>query len=70
MPIVHVYMLRGRNAEQKHLLVSALTRAMVDAAGAEPERVYVVLDEVEPENWARGGVPLAVAELGGDGAAT
>lgn len=67
MPIVHVQMLSGRSAEQKRMLVSELTRAMVEVVGAVSDRVYVVIEEVEAENWARGGVPLALVDGGGVG---
>jgi len=58
MPIVQVQMLRGRTAKQKRLLISELTRVMTEVAGADEERVNVVILEVEAESWGRGGVPL------------
>lgn len=72
MPIVQVQMLRGRSADQKRRLIFELTRVMEDVVGADPERVNVVIVELDAESWGRGGVPLAgepiVAKTGGDGA--
>lgn len=62
MPFVHIQMLRGRSSEQKRLLISEITRAMVEVAGAAADGVHVVIDEVDAENWGRGGLPLATAE--------
>lgn len=59
MPVVRVQMLPGRTPEQKRLLIAELTRIMVEVAGASPAAVYVLIDEVDPENWGRGGFQMA-----------
>jgi 4-oxalocrotonate tautomerase len=59
MPIVQVQMLRGRSAAQKRLLIAELTRVMAEIAGVNPDRVNVVILEVEAESWGRGGAPLS-----------
>lgn len=46
----------GRTTEQKRALVKAITDAMVEHAGARPDGLHVVLQEVPLENWARAGV--------------
>lgn len=56
-------MLSGRAPAQKRTLIAELTRVMVDVADADREQVAVVLHEVEPENWGRGGISMA--ELAG-----
>lgn len=56
MPVVTVQMWEGRTLEQKRSLVQAITDAMVKHAGASPDALHVILDEVSPENWARAGV--------------
>ncbi|MCS7482398.1 4-oxalocrotonate tautomerase family protein [Umezawaea endophytica] len=53
--MITVDMFPGRTAEQKRALVRELTEAMVRTCDAKPEGVWVVLREVEPENWAIGG---------------
>lgn len=55
MPIVRVEMLRGRTEEQKAALASAITQAMQAHAGAKPDSVFVVFEDVEPANWAIAG---------------
>lgn len=58
MPIVQVQMIRGRTATQKRRLIGELTRVMAEVAEVSPERVTVVILEVEGESWGRGGEPL------------
>ncbi len=58
MPVIHVWMLNGRTPEQKRRLVAGFTDLMVEVAGAERDRVNVIIDEVEAENWGRGGALL------------
>ena len=59
MPYVSVRMLQGRTKEQKQKLVRVITDAMVEICGARPESTFVVVDEVERENWAVGGVLMS-----------
>ncbi len=56
MPVVTVQMFEGRTLEQKRKLVKAITDAMVEHAGARPDGLHVVLQEIPPENWGRAGV--------------
>jgi 4-oxalocrotonate tautomerase len=59
MPVVIVEMWVGRTVEQKRALAKAITKAMVEHAGARPEHLHVIIHEIPKENWARAGV-LAV----------
>lgn len=59
MPVVTVQLWEGRSLEAKRALTAAITKAMVDHAGADPSGLHVILQEVSRENWARAGV-LAV----------
>lgn len=59
MPVVFVHMLKGRSRDQKSRLVTAITQAMVDIAGADPQNVHVVIDEADGEDWGRAGVLIA-----------
>lgn len=63
MPIVQVQMLRGRSAAQKRALIAELTRVMAEVAEVSPERVNVVILEVESASWGRGGAPLSDAPV-------
>jgi len=42
--------------DQKRALVRAITEAMVEHAGARPDALHVILQEIPPENWALRGV--------------
>jgi len=59
MPVVIVEMWAGRTVEQKRALAKAITKAMVEHAGARQEYLHVIIHEIPKENWARAGV-LAV----------
>lgn len=56
MPVVTVQLWEGRTLEQKRALVRAITDAMVEHAGARPEGLHVILQEIPRENWARAGL--------------
>jgi len=56
MPVVTVQMYVGRTSQQKRALVRAITDAMVTHAGAKPDNLHVILQEVPKENWALAGV--------------
>lgn len=56
MPFVVVEMFKGRSLAQKRALVKAITDAMVEHAGAQPDHLHVVIHEIEKENWGRAGV--------------
>ena len=48
-------MFKGRTREQKRKLVEALTDAMVNSTGARREACWVVITDVEKEDWGFGG---------------
>ena len=56
MPVVTVQLWEGRTLEQKRALVEAITAAMVEHAGARPDALHVILQEIPRENWGRAGV--------------
>ena len=56
MPVVTVQLWEGRTLEQKRALVQAITDAMVEHAGAKPDGLHVILQEIPRENWGRAGV--------------
>ena len=57
MPMIQVYMLKGRTDAQKRQLIEAMTDVMVEVCGSKPERVGVIVSEIDPTNWGRAGVP-------------
>jgi 4-oxalocrotonate tautomerase len=59
MPMITVDMFPGRTEEQKRALVHELTEAFVRTCDGKREGIWVVLREVQPENWAIGGQLLS-----------
>lgn len=55
MPIISVKMEKGRTVAQKQQFVEAVTREAVQTFNVKAERVTVIFDEYERENWASGG---------------
>ena len=55
MPIVRVSMASGRTAEQKKALAVDITEAMVRHCGGHADHVYVVFEDVHPDDWTVGG---------------
>ena len=56
MPIVKVEMWLGRTQEQKAELARAITDAVVKIARTSPDETIVIFQDVDRENWAKGGV--------------
>ncbi len=56
MPVVTIQMWEGRTVGQKRRLVRAITDAMVEHAGAHPDALHVVIQEIPKDNWGRAGV--------------
>jgi 4-oxalocrotonate tautomerase len=56
MPTIHVEWLAGRSQEVKNQVAKELTQVLVDRTAVEPGHVYVIFKDVEPQDWAVGGV--------------
>ncbi|MCR6673055.1 tautomerase family protein [Devosia ginsengisoli] len=62
MPYVNVRILEDNvTAEQKADVIAGITDVLVRVLGKNPEKTFVVIDEVPLENWGLGG--KSVAEL-------
>jgi 4-oxalocrotonate tautomerase len=62
MPYVNIKVTReGVSPGQKALLIRGVTDLLVDVLGKDPATTFVVIDEVELEDWGIGG--LAVEEF-------
>ena len=58
MPYVNIQVTReGVTEEQKKQLIKGTTDLLVEVLGKNPSTTFVVIDEVELENWGIGGVP-------------
>lgn len=55
MPFVTVELLEGRTKEQKAALAKAVTVAVQESLGVAPERIYVFLRDLSPDNFAVAG---------------
>ncbi|WP_322399898.1 4-oxalocrotonate tautomerase family protein [Massilia luteola] len=45
----------GVTQEQKDALIAGATDLMVTVLNKDPEATFVVIDEVNPDNWGHGG---------------
>ena len=56
MPRITVQMFEGRTLEQKRALCAGITRVVTETTGARPEAVTIVITEMQPENYSKGGI--------------
>lgn len=59
MPMIQITQTPGLTTERKRAVIEAVTRAYAEAAGKNPDKVWVTITEVPGENWGVGGTPLA-----------
>jgi 4-oxalocrotonate tautomerase len=56
MPYVHIQITReGATAEQKAELIRGATELLVQVLSKDPANTFVVIEEVDTDNWAVGG---------------
>ena len=60
MPYVKIEITRegGTTAEQKAQLIAGASALLKDVLDKDPRSTFVVIDEVELENWGIGGLPV------------
>jgi len=59
MPYVNIQVTReGVTPAQKAKLIKGTTDLLVDVLGKNPSTTFVVIEEVEMENWGVGGLPV------------
>lgn len=60
MPYVNIKITReGATAEQKAQLIAGVTQLLVDVLNKNPATTFVVIDEVDLDNWGVGGLPVS-----------
>ncbi|MAF12878.1 4-oxalocrotonate tautomerase family protein [Candidatus Poribacteria bacterium] len=59
MPFITVKMLEGRTQDQKRALVKEITEAIERTCNATPENTLVLIEDVSPDQWAKGGVMIS-----------
>ena len=56
MPFVNIRITKeGATAEQKQQLIQGVTDLLADVLGKNPETTFVIIDEVDTDNWGIGG---------------
>lgn len=56
MPYVNIQVTReGVSAEQKARLIQGVTDLLVDVLGKNPATTFVIINEVETDNWGIAG---------------
>jgi 4-oxalocrotonate tautomerase len=66
MPVVTIHITRegtepgtdSATAEQKAALIHGVSKLLLDVLDKPTESTFVIIDEVEMENWGRGGLPV------------
>ena len=56
MPYVNIRILKdGATSEQKARLIEGVTQLLVDVLDKNPQSTFVVIGEVDTDNWGIGG---------------
>ena len=56
MPFVNIRITNeGATREQKEQLIKGVTDLLADVLGKNPKTTFVIIDEVETDNWGIGG---------------
>lgn len=60
MPYVRVQITRegDTSAARKAEVIQGITRVLQDVLGKDPRTTFVVIEEVDLENWGIGGLPV------------
>jgi 4-oxalocrotonate tautomerase len=59
MPYVNIRITPGGvTAEKKRQLIAGVTKLLQDVLQKNPETTFVVIDEVETDNWGIGGMSV------------
>jgi 4-oxalocrotonate tautomerase len=59
MPYVNIRITReGATRQQKAALIAGVTDLLVSVLNKDPATTFVVIDEVELEDWGVGGLPV------------
>ncbi len=60
MPYVKVEIAKGiASVEQKRAVIRGMTEVLVKELGRNPEYIFVVIDEIDTDNWGRKGQSLS-----------
>jgi len=59
MPYVNVKVAGKLTKEQKQKIAEGITKLLQEVANKPPEATYIVIEEIDRENWAKGGKLLS-----------
>jgi 4-oxalocrotonate tautomerase len=59
MPYVNVKVAGKLSKEQKQKIVEGITKLLEEVAGKPPSATYVVIEEIDRDNWGKGGKLLS-----------
>ncbi len=59
MPYVNVKVAGELTKEQKRKLVEGITKVLEEVANKPPEATYVVIEEIDRDNWGKAGKLLS-----------
>jgi 4-oxalocrotonate tautomerase len=61
MPYVNIRITKeGATQEQKARLIQGVTQLLVDVLGKNPQTTFVIIDEVDTDNWGVAGESITV----------
>ncbi len=61
MPYVNIKITKdGATAEQKARLIKGVTDLLAEVLGKNPKTTFVIIDEVDTDNWGVGGESVTV----------
>ncbi len=60
MPYVNIKITKGATQEQKEQLIKGTTQLLVDVLNKNPKATFVVIDEIDTDNWGIGGESITV----------
>ena len=67
MPYVKIKITReGATAEQKQQLIAGATRLLQDVLGKNSKTTFVIIEEVETDNWGIGGESVTTRRQRGE----
>ncbi len=59
MPYVNVKVAGNLTKEQKKKIVEGITKVLEEVANKPPEATYIVIEEIDRDNWGKGGKLLS-----------
>jgi 4-oxalocrotonate tautomerase len=61
MPYVNIRITKeGATPEQKARLIQGVSQLLVDVLGKDPQTTFVIIDEVDTDNWGVAGESITV----------